>query len=76
MISLSVIVYVLGAILIVFGFLFLLFPKTLENISNAMSQVVIDVEDKVSKTRLPVGVLLLVVGCWVIWVAFKAKGRI
>ncbi len=61
-----------GILLVVFGILFLLFPKTLDELSNTMSQVIINVETQITKTRVPVGILLFALGVWILWSTLRA----
>ena len=65
--------FALGVLLIVFGVLFIFFPRTLEELSNTFSQVIINIETQISRTRIPVGLALFGLGAWIIWSVLNAK---
>ena len=65
--------FAVGILLIVFGVLFLFFPRTLDELSNTASQVIINIETQINRTRIPVGIALFTLGVWIIWSALSAK---
>ncbi len=67
------IMFAIGVLLIVFGVLFLFFPRTLDELSNYTSQVIINIESQINRTRIPVGVLLFGLGAWILWSVVSAK---
>ena len=69
----SLILFVFGIILLVCSVLFLFFPDMLDELSNLTSQVVLNFETQVTKTRIPAGIILFVVGVWILWTALKVK---
>lgn len=64
--------FAIGVLLVVFGILFLFFPVTLDELSNTMSQVIINVETQITKTRIPAGILLFALGVWILWTTLRA----
>lgn len=65
--------FMLGVILVVFGVLFIFFPRFVDDLSNLTSQVIISVEEVVQKTRRPIGIILFLFGAWIIWYALTTQ---
>ena len=65
--------FFLGVLLLVLGILFLFFPKSIDDLSAWMSQVVINTEDSMLKWRRPAGIVLFLLGAWLVWLALTIR---
>ena len=70
---LLVIIFVIGVILVIFGIFFIFFPKLIDDLSNLTSQVIINIDDVVQKKRRPIGIIVFLLGAWMIWFALTTR---
>jgi hypothetical protein len=68
--------FVIGVLLVVFGVLFIFFPRVMDDLSAWTSQVIINFEDLMQKGRRPFGVLLFLFGVWIIWYALTTRNHV
>lgn len=65
--------FAVGVLLIVFAVMFLFFPDKLDDLSNTMGQVVMNIEMGITKLRVPAGVGMFALGVWLIWLSLNYK---
>ncbi len=65
--------FAVGVLLIVFAAMFLFFPDKLDDLSNALGQVVINIEMNVTKGRVPAGLAMFCLGVWLIWLSLTTN---
>ena len=70
---LLVILFLIGVILVIFGIFFIFFPKVIDDWSNIASQVIIDIDNVVQKKRRPIGIIIFLLGAWMIWFALTTR---
>jgi hypothetical protein len=59
-----------GAVALLFGVLSLMSREMLISLGNALNRPIVTIDDRLRSIRVPLGVLLLVVGVWNIMIAF------
>ena len=67
------VLFVLGIVLVVVGVLMTCFPRALDDLSNWLSQTIINLESAVSKRRMPMGILIFILGVLMMWVAQTSR---
>ena len=66
-------IFIVGVFLVVMGVLLVCFPRALDELSNITSQAIINIESKVTKRRLPFGILVFLLGAVLMWIAQAKK---
>ena len=67
------VVFVIGITLLIFSVLFMFFPSALDDLSNWTSQVIVNVESRITKSRIPMGIVLFILGVLLVWLSLTTR---
>ncbi len=58
-----------GSIILITGLLLLFSGELVNKISRFFSATILTIDDKISGYRVPAGILLVLIGAWLVWIA-------